>query len=60
VLELLRELNRDEGQTLVLVTHDPAAAAVAGRVIFLRDGQVAGKSQGGSTDAVIRTLSRLE
>jgi putative ABC transport system ATP-binding protein len=57
VLELLRELNAQEGQTLVIVTHDPAAAATAGRVIFLRDGRVAGEVPGGSTDRVIQALS---
>ncbi|MES1260712.1 MAG: ABC transporter ATP-binding protein [Acidobacteriota bacterium] len=40
VLELLLELNRLEGATLVLVTHDPALAAHADRVITLRDGLV--------------------
>src|ERR1700678_28411 len=33
VLELLLDLNRSEGTTLVLVTHDPALAAYAGRII---------------------------
>jgi putative ABC transport system ATP-binding protein len=40
VLELLLELNRMEGTTLVLVTHDPALAAHASRRIVLRDGVV--------------------
>jgi putative ABC transport system ATP-binding protein len=40
VLELLLELNRMEGATLVLVTHDPALAAQADRIITLRDGLV--------------------
>src|SRR5580698_8398170 len=40
VLELLLELNRREGATLVMVTHDPALAAHADRVITLRDGLV--------------------
>ncbi|MDE3197469.1 MAG: ABC transporter ATP-binding protein [Acidobacteriota bacterium] len=40
VLDLLLELNRVEGATLVLVTHDPALAAHADRVITLRDGLV--------------------
>jgi putative ABC transport system ATP-binding protein len=60
VLGLLRELNEVEGQTLVLVTHDPAAAAIAGRVIFLRDGQVSGEVPGGSTQRVVESLTRLE
>ena len=40
ILELLLHLNHVEGTTLVLVTHDPALAAHAGRVITLRDGLV--------------------
>ena len=42
ILELLLHLNHVEGTTLVLVTHDPALAAHAGRVITLRDGMVVG------------------
>ena len=40
VLELLAELNREEGHTIVMVTHDPEAAKVAGRVVRLRDGVI--------------------
>ena len=40
VLELLLELNRREGATLVMVTHDAALAANADRVITLRDGLI--------------------
>jgi len=40
ILELLTELRRREGTTLVLVTHDPAVAALADRLIHLRDGRV--------------------
>ncbi len=40
VLDLLTGLWRREGTTLVLVTHDPAVAALADRSIHLRDGQV--------------------
>lgn len=40
VLELLLNLNRVEGTTLVLVTHDPALAGHAGRRIVLSDGQI--------------------
>jgi putative ABC transport system ATP-binding protein len=40
ILDLLLHLNHVEGTTLVLVTHDPALASYAGRVITLRDGLV--------------------
>jgi putative ABC transport system ATP-binding protein len=40
VIELLLEVNRSRGTTLVLVTHDPELAAVADASIGLRDGRV--------------------
>jgi len=40
VLELLLNLNRTEGTTLVLVTHDPVLAGYANRRIILRDGLI--------------------
>ena len=40
VMELLLELNRREGTTLVLVTHDAGLAAYAERRILLRDGRI--------------------
>jgi putative ABC transport system ATP-binding protein len=40
VLELLLNLNRSEGTTLVLVTHDPVLATYASRRITLRDGLI--------------------
>jgi lipoprotein-releasing system ATP-binding protein len=39
ILSVLKALN-DEGQTIVMVTHDPAVAAYAHRVIYLADGRV--------------------
>jgi putative ABC transport system ATP-binding protein len=45
VLDLLLHLNREEGTTLVLVTHDPALAAYASRCITLRDGLVIADEQ---------------
>ena len=41
ILELLRSATEDYGQTTVMVTHDAAAAAIAGRILFLSDGLIA-------------------
>jgi putative ABC transport system ATP-binding protein len=60
ILELLGELNRAEGHTIVMVTHDPAAAATAGRVVYLRDGQVAGEVEGGDAQRVSERFAALE
>ncbi len=43
IMALLRSLNREQGVTLLLVTHDPEAAGFADRVIQLRDGQIIGQ-----------------
>ncbi len=40
ILGLFRQLNREDGLTVVLVTHDPTVAAHARRVIRIRDGRV--------------------
>jgi putative ABC transport system ATP-binding protein len=42
IIELLFTLNRERGSTLLLVTHDPALAERADRVVSLRDGRVVG------------------
>ena len=60
VLRVLRELNEEEGHTIVMVTHDAAAAATADRVIFLRDGKVAGEVEGGSTRRAADYLASLQ
>jgi len=40
ILELIRLINREEGCTVVMVTHNPRAAGYGGRVIHLRDGLI--------------------
>lgn len=40
VLNLLRDLNKDLGQTIVMITHNPDAAAYGHRVLHMRDGEV--------------------
>jgi putative ABC transport system ATP-binding protein len=40
VLDLLRDLNRRLGQTILMITHNPDAAAFADRIVHMRDGQL--------------------
>lgn len=40
VLSMLRELNERFGQTIVMITHNPEAAAVSRRIVHMRDGQI--------------------
>lgn len=40
ILDLLQALNRDYGKTIVMVTHDPHAAARAGRTVYLNKGRL--------------------
>jgi putative ABC transport system ATP-binding protein len=43
VLKMLQQLNRELRQTIVMITHNPEAAAVAGRIIEMRDGTIVSK-----------------
>jgi len=52
VLELLCRANRQHGQTIVMVTHDPVAAAHADRVVYLADGRIV-------RDAVAETAEQI-
>ena len=40
IMNLLQSLNRDQGLTLILVTHEPDVAKYAGRVVRMRDGRI--------------------
>jgi putative ABC transport system ATP-binding protein len=59
VLALLRELVDEDGRTVVMVTHDPVAAAYADQAIVLADGRVAGTLDAPSADEVAEQLARL-
>jgi putative ABC transport system ATP-binding protein len=59
VLRLLREINRADGHTIVMVTHDPNAAAITDRVVFLRDGKIAGTVPGGSIETIVDFFAEL-
>jgi putative ABC transport system ATP-binding protein len=59
VLALLREVVDKDRRTVVMVTHDPVAAAYADRVMLLADGQVAGELEAPSADEVAERLAHL-
>ena len=59
VLGFLRTSVRDLGQTVVMVTHDPGAAAYADRVVLLADGRVAGEIHEPDRASVTRALQDL-
>jgi putative ABC transport system ATP-binding protein len=46
VLDMLARSNRELGQTILMITHNPEAAAVAGRVLTMRDGQIVREEKG--------------
>jgi putative ABC transport system ATP-binding protein len=59
VLTLLREAVQQSGQTIVMVTHDPVAAAHADRVLFLADGRIAGSLDRPTADQVAERMTHL-
>jgi putative ABC transport system ATP-binding protein len=60
VLDLLRRAVDEFGQTVIMVTHDPAAAAHADRLITLRDGKLVQDGAPGSADDVIELMKQLD
>ena len=59
ILALLRESVDRHGQTTVMVTHDPSAAAIADRVLFLADGLIVSDLDSPSRGEVIAGLEEL-
>ena len=60
VLEFLRSAVDDLNQTLVMVTHDAAAASRADRVLFLADGKIVKELSAPSSEEIFDTLKRLD
>ncbi|HEY0905028.1 MAG TPA: ABC transporter ATP-binding protein [Marmoricola sp.] len=59
LLAFLRSVVDDLGQTVVMVTHDPGAAAYADRVVFLVDGAIVEETLDPTRDRVLETMGRL-
>ncbi|HEX4493763.1 MAG TPA: ABC transporter ATP-binding protein [Acidimicrobiia bacterium] len=59
ILGFMRDVVRDHGQTIVMVTHDPVAAGYAGRVVFLADGKIVDELSAPTSDGVIDMMRKL-
>ncbi len=59
VLDLLRRSVDDHGQTVVMVTHDPIAAAYTDRVVFLADGRVVDEVREPAQEQVLEIMTRM-
>jgi len=59
VLSFLRRSVRELGRTVIMVTHDPAAAAYADRVVLLADGAIAGDITNPTPESVLAGLDAL-
>jgi putative ABC transport system ATP-binding protein len=59
LLAFLRNAVTEHGQSIVMVTHDPRAAAYADRVVFLADGRVVGELASPTEDLVLTQMLKL-
>ena len=59
VLELLRNSVEDLGQTIVMVTHDPQAAAQADRILFLADGRIVKEIPASTAAEVLKAMQEV-
>ena len=59
ILSFLRQAVRELGQTVVMVTHDPVAAAYADRAVFLADGRIVADLADPTADSVINRMRTL-
>jgi putative ABC transport system ATP-binding protein len=60
LLAFMREAVKRLGQTIVMVTHDPAAAGYADRVVFLADGVVVGEMHEPTRELILDYIKSLE
>jgi len=59
ILNFMRQVVNDHGQTIVMVTHDPAAANYADRVVFLGDGAIVDEVVAPTADSVLARMRKL-
>jgi putative ABC transport system ATP-binding protein len=59
ILDFMRRAVRELGQTIVMVTHDPVAAAYADRVVFLSDGRIVDEMHQPTAERVLDRMKRF-
>jgi putative ABC transport system ATP-binding protein len=59
LLEFLRKATTEYGQTILMVTHDPAAASYSDRVLFLEDGKIASEMESPTADLVLDRMKEI-
>ncbi|MEA3020343.1 MAG: putative transport system ATP-binding protein [Actinomycetota bacterium] len=59
ILTFMRGAVHELGQTIVMVTHDPVAAAYASRVVFLADGRIVDEMAAPTAESVIDRMKKL-
>jgi len=59
ILQLLRDAVDQREQTIVMVTHDPRAASIADRILFLDDGLIVREMHGASSHDVVEAMEEI-
>jgi putative ABC transport system ATP-binding protein len=53
VLHMLLRSNRELGQTTLMITHNPEAASIASRILYMRDGEIVREERGSRADTAL-------
>jgi len=60
ILALLKDATEAYGQTIVMVTHDPRAAAIADRILYIADGRIVLDQHGATEAEILTTMNELD
>jgi putative ABC transport system ATP-binding protein len=60
ILALLKDAVESYGQTIVMVTHDPRAAAIADRILYIADGEIVLDQRGATEGQILTTMNELD
>ena len=60
ILALLKRATESYGQTIVMVTHDPRAAAIADRILYIADGEIVLDQRGATEAQILTTMNELD